>query len=267
MLNDVFVDNSTGEKVKILKEDVNFYTLSNNINIKKDVFAKKFKVMEEVDPNAFFSQPSPTTDPLQNIANKIKGIDSSKVKDAPSQAGTQVKYTPPVVLSDNSIPDGPKNLPPVEGEVPMTPDEKKKMLEDWRKTQPGAQIPEVQDRDWEKDDERLLNGDKPITKPVAASPQPTIDPIKMMFKMFKNNYPVKLNIKISENIPNPTFIGMVQDNVDADAIEYYAKIISDKMLKEPKKLQDEIYKQLKNIINEELGIEEQPQLSDEKTEE
>jgi len=252
MLNEVFVDKSTGEKVTIIKEDINFFTLSNRVNIKKDVFAKKYEQIEEIDPNSFFSKGIQTSDPLQNIANQIKKIDSNKIQESATQTGTQVKYTPPVVLSDNSIPDGPKNVAPVEGKIPMTPDEKKKMLEEWRKTHPGAQIPEVQDRDWEKEDERFLNGDKPITKSVV-SPESKVDPINMMFKMFKNNYPVKLNIEIEEKIPNPTFIGMVQENVEADAIEYYAKLISDKLLKDPTKLKIEIYKQLKSIISIELG--------------
>jgi len=74
--------------------------------------------------------------------------------------------------------------------------------------------------------------------------------------MFKNNYPVKLSVEIEENIPNPTFIGMVQENVEADAVEYYANLISDKLLKDPTKLKTEIYNQLKRIINKELGIED-----------
>jgi hypothetical protein len=75
--------------------------------------------------------------------------------------------------------------------------------------------------------------------------------------MYKNNYPVKLNVIIEENIPNPTFIGMVQENVEADAVEYYANLISDKLLKDPSKLKTEIYNQLKSIINKELGIEDE----------
>lgn len=61
---------------------------------------------------------------------------------------------------------------------------------------------------------------------------------------------------MKEKIPNPQFIGMVQENVEADAIEYYANLMSKKILSDPNMLKDEIYKQLKSIINTELGIEE-----------
>jgi hypothetical protein len=185
---------------------------------------------------------------LLNLANQIKNLDTSKV--AESAGGASVKYTPPVVLADNSVSQTKINTSQLEDNINLTPEQKRIMLEEWRKTHPGAQIPEIQNRDWE-DDERFLNGDKPITPPKP--PEPKVDPIQMMFKMFKNNYPVKLNVEIEENIPNPTFIGMVQENVEADAVEYYAKVISDKLLKDPTKLKDEIYKQLKSIIDKELG--------------
>ena len=253
MLNDVFVDKSTGEQVRIINEDTNFYELDNKVRIKKDVFLRKFEQNMEIDPNSFFNTSYSSSDPLLNMAQQIKNMDSSKISDAP--AGTKVRYTPPVILSDNS--GGSKiavNQPQVEENITLTPEQKKAMLDEWRRTQPGAQIPEVQDRNWEEEDERFLNGDKPITARIPE--QPKVDPIQMMFKMFKNNYPVKLNVEIEENIPNPTFIGMVQENVEADAVEYYANLISEKLLKDPTKLKTEIYNQLKSIINKELGIEE-----------
>lgn len=246
----IYIDKSTGENVKIITEDTNFYTLDNSVRIKKEIFTKKYEPKFEIDPDLFFQKKNVANDPLLNLANQIKNLDSSKVSD--NSGGASVKYTPPVVLADSSLPPGQTiKQPQVEEDIVLTPEQKKAMLEEWRKTQPGAQIPEIQNRDWE-DDERFLNGDKPITP--QKPPEPKVDPIQMMFKMFKNNYPVKLNVEIEENIPNPTFIGMVQENVEADAVEYYAKVISDKLLKDPTKLKDEIYKQLKSIIDKELGV-------------
>lgn len=256
MLDGVFIDKSTGEQVKIVKEDTNFYVLDNNVSIKKDIFSKRYDESVEIDPASFFQVKHTANDPLLSIANQIKNIDSSRISESNVQ-GTKVKYTPPVVISDNSGAQIAVKQPQYEQEiqpVQLSPEQRKEMMEEWRKTQPGAQIPEVQDRNWEDDDEKFLNGDKPIQ---VKTPEPKVDPIQMMFKMFKNNYPVKLNLEIEEKIPNPTFIGMVQENVEADAVEYYANLISDKLLKDPAKLKQEIYTQLKNIINKELGIEEE----------
>jgi hypothetical protein len=74
--------------------------------------------------------------------------------------------------------------------------------------------------------------------------QPQIDPLQMMFKMFKNNYDVDINLDVKEKIADPVFIKMIMENVEGDAIEYYTKIILDKLLKNPLKLKKEIYTQL-----------------------
>jgi hypothetical protein len=145
-------------------------------------------------------------------------------------------------------------------EIELSKDERKKMLEEWRQSHPGAKAVNSQ-KDWDAEEERLLNGEKTDESSdeeyiPKKRKEPTVDPIKMMFKMFKNNYPIDLNITIKENIPKPTFIGMVQENVEADAIEYYSNLISDKLLKNPKELKEQVYKQLKEIINTELGIDD-----------
>lgn len=256
MSNNIYTDKNTGEQVTIINEDVNFYELNNKVRIKKDIFAKKYEQKAEIDPNSFFNTQYASNDPLLNLANQIKNLDSSKLSDAP-EAGTHVRYTPPVILSDNSMSQAAVKQPQIEESIVLTPEQKKAMLEEWKRTQPGAQIPQVQEKNWDDDDDVLLNGTKKENIPTETKPlkkeEPKVDPIQMMFKMFKNNYPIKLNIEIDENIPNPTFIGMVQENVEADAVEYYAKVISDRLLKDPEKLKTEIYNQLKSIIEKELS--------------
>lgn len=250
MLDKVYVDKTTGEQVKIVSEDAINYALDNGVRIKKDVFPKRYNEQLEVNPDSFFATKYTQSDPLANIANQLKNLDTNAIKDPPA-AGTQVKILQPTVtLADNSMSQTAVKQQQIEEQIHLTPDQKKAMLAEWAKTQPGAQIPEIQEKNWDED-ERFLNGDKPIS---VKPPEPKVDPIQMMFKMFKSNYPVKLKLEIEENIPNPTFIGMVQENVEADAVEYYANLISEKILNDPSKLKIEIYEQLKTIINKELGI-------------
>lgn len=257
MSNNVYTDKSTGEQVTIINEDVNFYELNNKVRIKKDVFAKRYEQKAEIDPNSFFNTQYSSSDPLMNLANQIKNLDSSKISDD-YDSGTKVRYTPPTVLSDNSMSQTAVKQPQIEESIVLTAEQKKAMLEEWKRTQPGAQIPQVQKKNWDDEDEILLNGtnkENNIIQPqqkTQKKEEVKVDPIQMMFKMFKSNYPVKLNIEIEENIPNPTFISMVQENVEADAVEYYAKLISDKLLKEPEKLKNQIYEQLKSIIEKDL---------------
>lgn len=261
MSDNVFVDKSSGEKVRIISDDINFYELDNSVRIKKDVFYKKFEqASSEIDPNIFFST-APSNDPLLNMANKLRSIDTNAISEIANpaninQSGTQIKYIEsPMIHVDNSMSQATVKTPQMEAEIPLTKEQKAALMEEWRKNQPGAQIPIVQQKyyDDEDDIEKIVYGDKKSNVQV----QPQVDPVQMMFKMFKSNYPVKLNIIIDENIPDPRFIGMFQENVEADPIEYFAKQISDKLLLEPSKIKDNIYNQLKNIINKELGIEEE----------
>ncbi len=267
MASNVYVDKSTGEQVSIITEDTNFYVLNNSVSIKKDVFSRKYEQQVEVDPNNFFNA-NYSTDPLLNIANQIRNIDSSKVNESQS-GGASVKFVQQaVVLSDTSLPSGGVvKQPQMEGEIKLSREEKAAMLAQWKQSMPGAQMT-TEYKNWDEEEEKLLNGElenpqDPFaiqaqdSKPRPPKPAPTVDPMQMMFKMFKSNYPVTLNVEIKENIPNPTFIGMIQENVETDAIEYYAKLISDKLLKDPEKLKTEVYNQLKSIINKELGIEEE----------
>ena len=269
MANNVYVDKATGEQVTIINEDTNFYVLNNSVSIKKDVFNRKYEQQVEVDPNSFFNT-NYSTDPLVNIANKIKNIDSSKINESQT-GGASVKYIQaPVVLADTSLPPGGViKQPQMEGQIVLSAQEKRAMLEQYNREHPGAQMPLPEVKDWDEEERRFLDGDIPATSPIQdpfliqqaqsklKPPEPKVDPIQMMFKMFKSNYPVKLNIEIQENIPNPTFIGMIQENVETDAIEYYSNLISDKILKDPEKLKNEVYNQLKYIINTELGIDEE----------
>jgi hypothetical protein len=273
MASNVYVDKASGEKVSIINDNADFYVLNNSVSIKKDVFARKYEPQVEVDPNSFFNNSNYSTDPLLNIANQIRNIDSSKINESQA-SGAHVKYTPPVILADTSLPPGGViRQPQMEGQIVLSAQEKRAMLEQYNREHPNAQMPIPEAKDWDQEEERLLNGEvenpqDPFAiqaqesrprppKPETFKPEPKVDPMQMMFKMFKSNYPVTLNVEIKENIPNPTFIGMIQENVETDAIEYYAKLISDKLLKDPEKLKTEVYNQLKSIINKELGIEEE----------
>lgn len=242
-----YSDKKTGEKVEIINEDINFYELDNGVRIKKEIFLKRYDEIAQVDPNSFFQPKSISNDPLVNLANQLKNIDTSKISD--NSDGTKIKYVPPVVLADSSTPNTTIANTQTEEVIQLTPEQRKNMLEEWRKTQPGAQIPEVQEKNWDED-YRFNPEEK--EKPINKAQEPKVDPMKMMFKMFKSNFPIKLNIEVEENIPNPTFISMIQENVEVDAVEYYANLISDKLLKDPTKLKSEIYNQLKKIIDNEL---------------
>jgi hypothetical protein len=254
MSDNVYVDKSTGEQVKIVNENDTFYVLDNTVSIKKDVFFKRFeKDSGIVDANSFFNT-KPINDPLSNVAQQLLNMDTTKISDV--QSPPSVKFIEkPLVLADSSMSQSTIKQPQMEAPIQLTKEQKDAMLEQFRNTMEGAKVPIVQQKynNYDEDDDILLNG---VNNNVVAIQKETVNPLDTMFKMFKNNYTVELKLKFEEKIPNPQFIGMVQENVEADAIEYYANLISKKILSDPNILKDEIYKQLKSIINTELGIDE-----------
>jgi hypothetical protein len=71
-MSEVYIDKSTGENVKIINEDTNFYTLDNSVRIKKEIFTKKYEQKVEIDLTTL--QP----DELNELRKTIKEYVSRK---------------------------------------------------------------------------------------------------------------------------------------------------------------------------------------------
>jgi len=264
-MGNIYVNKQTGEKVKISKEEDAFYTLDDGVKIKKDTFSRRYEQSEEIDPMEFLNPPSA----LERLANQIKSVDTNKVNDL--NEGTKIKMKPPTVLADNSRLQNPVDN---SGEgIQISEAQKQRMIEEYKmkqelgeKTKPPAFMNENQSNEGYIEYEMPKEGEGNIrqtSQPIQQSrteqqPVPQIDPLQMMFKMFKNNYEIKLTFEVEEKIANPAFIEMVMENVDGDAIEYYTKKILDKMLKNPLKLKKDIYNQLElEIYGEEYVLNRQ----------
>jgi len=244
----MYVNKQTGEKVKISKEEDAFYTLDDGVKIKKETFSRRYEQSDEIDPMEFLNPPSA----LEKLANQIKSVDTNKINDL--NEGRKIKMKPPTVLADNSR----GQINPVDNTsegIQISEAQKQKMIEEYKmknelgeKTKAPSFMNENQSSEGYIEYEMPREGEgniKQTSQPTQPTqPAPQIDPLQMMFKMFKNNYEIKLTFEVEEKIANPQFIEMVMENVDGDAIEYYTKKILDKMLKNPLKLKKDIYNQL-----------------------
>lgn len=67
--------------VTVLSQDLSFYFLSDGSKMQKILFMQCFKECAPINPDEFFSK---TNAVLENIAEKIKHIDESKVPDFPN---------------------------------------------------------------------------------------------------------------------------------------------------------------------------------------
>lgn len=270
-----YVNKQTGEKVKIVKEESAFYTLDDGVKIKKETFSKRYDQSGEIDPMEFLNP----TSALENMAQQIQQVDPNQVVNEPEHS-TRIKMKPSEVLADNSR----EQINPVDntdGGIQISEAKRKQMIDEYNLKkelgEPNLTAPSFTNESHQTEDgyieyEMPNEGEGRIKQtsgpqPNTSQPTPQMDPLQMMFKMFKNNYEVKLTFEIDEKIADPAFIGMVMENVEGDAIEYYTKKILNKILKEPLKLKKEIYSQLElEIYGEDYVLEKKEKLEKEKLE-
>lgn len=109
------------------------------------------------------------------------------------------------------------------------------------------------------------------TKQTQTEP---VDFISQMFKSFKRNYKIKINIDIEDYISEPDFIKLMSNNLDADIIGLYTKEILGRILGDVVGLEEKIrsvikkevygeeknpiekYKKVRKEIDEEINNEE-----------
>ena len=276
----IYTDRVTGERVQIMREEADYYVLSNKASIKKNIFGNKFD--EAIDPVEFLnpSISTPDLNPLVNLANQLKSMDTAKMSN--EDQATRVKYKPATVLADDSKSEARVVIPQIDDteNIVLSEEQRKVVLEKWKRDNPSLKAPEQVNFKENANGEieyEIVKGqavpvrdeipaytpppDQPDSSPTPAGQPPQItqqaskeDPIQALFKLFENNYPVNISIDIEDYIPDPTFMGAVMKNVKIDVVDYYAKIILDKFLKDTSAIQKEIYNQLKESINKELKL-------------
>jgi polyhydroxyalkanoate synthesis regulator phasin len=74
------------------------------------------------------------------------------------------------------------------------------------------------------------------------------NPAEAMFKTFKRNHEIQINVVFKEKIGKPEFIKMMMDNMEGDIVGYYKKLIVDDIMNNFKTIEDEVEKQIKQEI-------------------
>jgi hypothetical protein len=112
---------------------------------------------------------------------------------------------------------------------------------------------------------RLKRTNKPIEQEqqVQQIVQSQIDPTQMMFKTFKRNHEIKINVEFTDKIGNPDFIKLMMENMDGDIVGFYKNLIVEKIQNNFKLIEDEIEKQIKlEIFGEEKKVYEKNKIED-----
>jgi len=70
------------------------------------------------------------------------------------------------------------------------------------------------------------------------------DPTTALFRKFKRNHNITINLKIKDKISKPDFIKVMADGLDGDIIQYYTNEIYKSFLTDTNLLKDNIYNQI-----------------------
>lgn len=78
--------------------------------------------------------------------------------------------------------------------------------------------------------------------------QKELDPSEIMFKTFKRNHDISINLTIKDKIGKPEFVRMMMENIEGDIIKYYKTLIMNNIMNNIKYIEDEVEKNLKYEI-------------------
>ena len=78
--------------------------------------------------------------------------------------------------------------------------------------------------------------------------EPPMNPSEMMFKTFKRNHDIKINVEFNDKIGNPEFIKLMMENMDGDIVGFYKNLIIEKIQNNFKLIEDEVEKQIRKEI-------------------
>jgi hypothetical protein len=227
MLNKKFENKITGEKISIRQDDGVWFELNNGSKIKKEAFFTKYN--EILDPNNFFSNGN-----IQSVVNDIKKIDTSNLTDNIQPTQIKNKDNNQITTTINTNP----NYPEV-GSIPNSTSNHNSM--------PNYPISNPNYPEFNPNIKRDRNKNVqpiPINKEELQE-----DETYKFFRGFKKNTDITIELKINEKIADPEFLKLMMNNFEADVIKFYTKEIIKIILNDPKKIENEIYNQLKIIID------------------
>ena len=79
-----------------------------------------------------------------------------------------------------------------------------------------------------------------------------MNPTESMFKTFKRNHDIKINVEFTDKIGNPEFIKLMMENMDGDIVGFYKTLIVENIKNNFKLIEDEVEKQIRKEIFEEV---------------
>jgi hypothetical protein len=253
---------STKEKIdaNLLKNDKIFMEVSGGTqpNIRESFSPRQEEI---IDPNKFFSNQS-----TYNVfADKIKTIDTTKLKDEPIQSFTNVNES-------NSSINYPSNfgVAPTTNESAIIMSDPEDEIEELKRKY-GATTVSDSIRQQNEVFSRILNQSEPESEPaiqriearpeISQMPEPQViteqvvipvqqqsNPVFELFKNVKRNQDFNISLKIDGKIPRLDFIEMMEDSYEHSIVEYLATEFTNNLLANPDSIKSKVIEKIKQMI-------------------
>ena len=218
------LDSNDSSPVYIINQNDQFYSLSNGDTVLKTVFSRLYEAYnenKEVDAKSFLN----SSELSKKIATQLV---TGEHPSQPNNNTQQLEAPSAVIRIDNT-------------QQPNITDE----LFDDEVALYGVAEATKRKRD------RMKGIAPQQPQPVyTQQPQATvqISPAEMMFKSFKRNYEISINLEFKDMIGNPDFVKMMLENIDGDIVAYYKNIIMNNIMANVSKIENEVESQIKLAI-------------------
>jgi hypothetical protein len=236
-----FYEDKSGTVVKVNTIDGNIAHLDTGSRIAVERLLDNNFFTEQIDPNSFFDR-APSY--LNDINSQLTTLDTNNISD--NAAPSQVKV---IEQAEDSMKT-----------VTIQPDDiearKKEMMENAARIREKSLAANEAIEKSINEHNRNLDGVtvEGVAKPIQMQqqayvpPTPVEDPIYAMFSQVKRSANFSVNVKLSEKIPKKDFIKMWEDSYEVSIIDYLVDEFTEKLLKDPTMIKDQVRKALKAYV-------------------
>lgn len=262
-----YIHNKTKEIITIITENDGYYILSNNKQIKSDLFIATFTpitnetVVESVQTNTQPQISNELVDPSSFFNSTNLGNVTEQVVNIKNGSGVSESYNNLTTITDRN-----KNTPNSIAEYEQESAIRADLMKDREREEIAAKYnintnksqntknPNDDGLDSYLDDEIALNGKnspniKNIPQKNIESHKPQINPTNLIFNSFKRIHKVKINLTFDDKIADPMLINLVKTGVEGDIIQYYTDELVDTILSDIDSIKKVIYTQYDILIN------------------
>jgi hypothetical protein len=248
LANKTFINNRTGETIKVLDTFENIAILENKQKIDVSILTDPTQFTPDIDPTDFFNDKSA----YGSLLEKIKNIPTDNLVDDSIVEGFGGEVRP--AMEESAVimttpEDEMAELARKYGVNMDNSDAIAKQQEAFSKYLDEDELPPapVKKTNVEVNNVQQVEVQREYVQPPVQRIE-VEDPILTMFKKTKRSVNFSVNIDYSNKIPRLDFIEMMEDSYETSMIDYLADEFTREILSNPDQIRDKIKDKIKQLV-------------------